>query len=401
VAGPCGAQPRARTASAATGETNGPPGLHSAVVYADDLLEPWYEQTLSLTGPLDFFDAHTHIGVNDPDTFKCTADELLAGLATTGSRAVAFPMHEPGGYPPANDHVIATAAASGGRVVAFCRVDPKDDPVAEIRRCVDAGARGIKLHPRAENFGLDEPAVRAIVAEAHERRLPILIHAGRGIPALGAHVLDLAQRFPRARFILAHAGVCDLAWLWRELDEHPNVFFDTAWFSVPDLLALFAHVAPGRILYATDIPFGSPVHASLLTFRCALQAGLSREQIGVVAGGQLERLVAGEPALDVGPAPGPERLRADSLLNRVSYFLASAVALGIGGGDTLQYVDLARLACLVGDDAPQAPICRSVLELLDLHDGLAEGATLPERFTRIHVLVIALALASTPDVPVA
>jgi predicted TIM-barrel fold metal-dependent hydrolase len=370
-------------------------------VYADDLLMPWYEQMLSLTGPLSLFDAHTHIGVNDPDTFKCTAAELLAALAPTGSRAVVFPMHEPSGYPLANDHVIATAAASEDRLVAFCRVDPRKDPVAEIRRCVAAGARGIKLHPRAEQFGLDEPGVREIVAEAHEGRLPILVHAGRGIPALGAHVLELAAEFPRAQFILAHAGVCDLAWLWRRVDEFPTLFFDTAWFSVPDLLALFAYVAPGRILYATDIPFGSPVQSSLLTFRCALQAGLSVEQIASVAGGQLDRLVAGEDALDAGPAPGPDALRTDPLLHRASYFLTSAIATALAGGDTAEYADLARLACLVGDGAPQAAICASILELLELHALVEPGATLPERFARIHVLVVALALASTPDVAVA
>jgi hypothetical protein len=370
-------------------------------VYADDLLAPWYEQLLRLTGPLTTFDAHTHIGVNDPDTFKCTADELLRALASTDGRAVTFPMHEPDGYPPANDHVIATAAASDGRLVAFCRVDPRQDPVAEIRRCVAAGACGVKLHPRAERFDLDEPGVRDIVAEAHAQRLPVLIHAGRGIPALGAHVLDLAAEFAEARFILAHAGVCDLAWIWRRVEEFPNVFFDTAWFSVPDLLALFSLVAPGRILYASDIPFGSPVHSSLLTFRCALQAGLSTEQIDVVAHGQLERLVAREEALDAGHAPGPDGVRVDPLLQRVSYFLASAVAVAIGGDDTTQYVDLARLACLVGEDAPQAPICRAVLELLELHHAVEPGETLPERFSRIHVLVIALVLASTPDVAVA
>ncbi|MEA2221325.1 MAG: uncharacterized protein QOJ35_3951, partial [Solirubrobacteraceae bacterium] len=175
--------------------------LDCTAVYADDLLAPWYEQLLASTGPLELFDAHTHIGVNDPDTFKCTAQELLAALEPTGSRAVVFPMHEPAGYPPANDHVLAAAAASDGRLVAFCRVNPREDPVAEVRRCIAAGARGIKLHPRAEQFDLDEPGVRAIVAEAHEQRLPVLVHAGRGIPALGAHVLELAAQFPQARFI--------------------------------------------------------------------------------------------------------------------------------------------------------------------------------------------------------
>src|SRR5919206_2262174 len=79
-------------------------------VYADDLLMPWFEQTMQLLPPATLFDAHTHIGVNDPDGFKCTAEELLATLAPTRSRAVVFPMHEPDGYPPANDHVIATAS---------------------------------------------------------------------------------------------------------------------------------------------------------------------------------------------------------------------------------------------------------------------------------------------------
>jgi hypothetical protein len=214
-------------------------------------------------------------------------------------------------------------------------------------------------------------------------------------------VLELAAQFPRARFILAHAGVCDLAWIWRRAGEHPNVFFDTAWFSVPDLLVLFTHVAPGRLLYATDIPFGSPRHGVMLTFRCALQARLNAEQLASVAGGQLERLVAGEEALDVGPAVGPGGLRNDPLLDRVIFFLTSAVATAIAGGDTAQYADLARLACHVGDAAPQAPICRSILELIELHHGFEPGETLPERFRRIHLLVAALALASTPDVPVA
>ncbi len=370
-------------------------------MHADDLLTPCYEHTISLIGPQAVFDAHTHIGLNDPDSFTCTADELLAGLETIGARAVTFPMHEPGGYPPANDHVIERAAASGGRLVAFCRIDPRsDDPAAEVRRCLDAGARGIKLHPRAELFGMNEPGVRAIVAEAHERRLAVLVHAGRGIPALGEHVLELAEQFPRARFILAHAGVCDLAWLWRRVGALENVFFDTAWWSVSDLLVLFSHVAPGQILHATDIPFGAPKHGIVLTVRCALQAGLSPAQISSVAGAQLQRIVAGEDVLDVGPAPGPGALRVDPLLARVSHYLISAIAAAIAGSDSEEHVDLARLACDVGDGAPQAPLCDAIRTLLDCRRDMDPGVTLQERMGPVHLLVAATALASTPDVPV-
>ena len=37
-----------------------------------------------------------------------------------------------------------------------------------------------------------------------------------------------------------------------------------------------------------------------------------------------------------------------------------------GGGDPTESLDLARLACAVGDDAPHADVCAAVLELLDL-----------------------------------
>src|SRR5688572_29855581 len=150
-------------------------------MYADHLLAPWIE-TLP---DVDFFDAHTHTGANDPDGFGATADELLEALAIVDARAVVFTMHEPGGYPAANDRVLAEAEASGGRLVAFCRLDPGADAVGEAERCLERGARGIKLHPRAERFTLDHPEVERVFALAHERRLPILVHAGRGIPALG------------------------------------------------------------------------------------------------------------------------------------------------------------------------------------------------------------------------
>ena len=369
-------------------------------MYADDVLTPWAEQTMGLLPAVGLFDAHTHIGVNDPDGFKCTGAQLLQTLAPTGSRAVVFPMHEPGGYPPANDHVLAQAAESDGRLVAFCRVDPRADPIREIRRCLAAGARGIKLHPRAELFDLDEPAVRDIVALAAEERLPILVHAGRGIPALGVHVLEFAREFPDARFILAHCAVSDLAWIWQRIHEYPNVFFDTAWFSAADQLAVYSHIPPGQILYATDIPFGTPQLSVVTSLRPALQAGLTPAHIESVMSGQLERIVAGEQTIDLGPAVGDGRIRRDPLLTRVEYFLQAAFGVAIAGADDAEMIDLARLATLVGDDAPQAPLCASIRELLAHALTIPLGDSLTERFAHIHLIVTAAAIAATPDVPV-
>jgi hypothetical protein len=369
------------------------------------LVTQWLDPLLAELPGLSFFDAHTHIGSNDPDGARCTAEELLALLATVDARAVVFPMREPDGYPEANDRVVSEAAASEGRLVPFCRLDPHEDPVGEASRCVERGARGIKLHPREEAFALDAAPVRQIFTFAHERRLPVLIHAGRGIPALGRHSLDLAAEFPDSRVILAHAVVSDVSWIWGHLADHPNVFIDTSWWNPVDLVTLFAYVPPGRILFASDAPYGMPVMNAILTLRCALQVGLSAEQVTTVMGDQLDRLLAGKKPIDTGPAPGPPDIATDLILDRVFAYLIVGLGRLIVGAPADEMVALARLGCTVDDHAPQAPVCRAMAALIDLGQQMASASTdlttpSPQRLAALGPLLLAATLAATPRVPV-
>src|SRR3954452_2405556 len=366
----------------------------------DAILRHWWDSIQDSHGPFELFDAHTHIGQNDPDGMKQTPAELLEVMAGAGARAVVFPMHEPDGYPGPNDAAIAAAAGSDGRLVSVSRLDPRDSPAAEARRCLDNGAVGIKLHPRAERFTMHEPGVREIVEVAHERGVPILIHAGRGIPALGRDTVELAAEFPNARLILAHAGTSDLAWLWHELPDHPNVFLDTAWWNPADLIALFALVAPAQIVWASDSPYGLPLVAAFTHARCALQAGVGDEALHSIMGGQIARLVAGEDPVWVGEAPGPTERALHPLMDRVVTHLISAMGRAFGGGDPDESLALARLSCAVGEDAPHADVCAAVLEFLALfRDHLAPpppGRPIP---VAARFVVAALTVARTPDVP--
>ena len=369
------------------------------------LVTQWLDPLLAELPGLSFFDAHTHIGSNDPDGARCTAEELLALLAVVDARAVVFPMREPDGYPEANDRVVSEAAVSEGQLVPFCRLDPHEDPVGEASRCVERGARGIKLHPREEAFALDAASVRRVFAFAHERRLPVLIHAGRGIPALGRHSLDLAAEFPDSRVILAHAVVSDVSWIWGHLADHPNVFIDTSWWNPVDLVTLFAYVPPGRILFASDAPYGMPVMNAILTLRCALQVGLSAEQVTTVMGDQLDRLLAGKKPIDTGPAPGPPDIATDLILDRVFAYLIVGLGRLIAGAPADEMVALARLGCTVDDQAPQAPVCRAMAALIDLGEQMASASTdlttpSPQRLAALGPLLLAATLAATPRVPV-
>jgi uncharacterized protein len=365
------------------------------------VLQPWSEIVIGQVPGLQLFDAHTHLGQNDPDEMKQTPRELLDVLRGASARgAFVFPMHEPGGYPPANDMVLAAAADADGLLVPFCRIDPHtDDARHEAERCLAAGARGIKLHPRAEQFTLDHPAVRELAALADERSLPILVHAGRGIPALGLHAVQLAGEFPNARLILAHAGICDLSWIWRVAADHPNLLFDTAWWMPADLLALFSLVPPGQILFASDAPYGSTVASAAFQLRCAVQAGLSAEQIRCIGSEQSLRIAAGLPVEPCGPAVGERERPSHVLLDRVAEFLlVGAIATFRNNESGPEMLALARLACDVPDEVDDAPVFAAIRSLLDAFNELT--AADPQDRGRIATLILAATVARTPDVPV-
>ena len=366
-------------------------------MYADEYLLPWVEALPEI----DFFDAHTHTGANDPDGYGATAEQLLDALALVDARAVVFTTHEPEGYPQANDRVIAEAEASDGRLVPFCRLDPGADPIAEAERCLARGARGIKLHPRSDRFTLDHPEVERLFALADERRLPILVHAGRGIPALGRHAYELTGSHPSARLILAHAGISDLSWLWRHADERPNLLYDTSWWTPADFQALFSLVPPGRILLGSDAPYGTPVLGFMLGMRSALQAGLDRAQLECVAARQTERVVAGDELIDAGPAPGTPAQPRDLLLDRIESYLVAAVSRMFAGARGDEYLGLARLACELGDDTPQAPVAASVAALLDRFERYTVAAPHRDGFVTpgVQLIVAAALVARTPNAP--
>jgi hypothetical protein len=324
----------------------------------DELLRPLYDAArAALPAGAEWFDAHTHIGHNDPDGYEADPEEILAALDNAGHRrALLFPMHEPGGYRAANDWVIDTCKASGGRLVALARVAPShEDAVAEARRALDAGAAGIKMHPRSDDFRLPHPAVTEVVSLVAERGGPVLFHAGRGIPNLGEAVVELCRAFPGAKIILAHAGISELGWIAPAAAELPNLFFDTAWWQVADLLALYATIPPSQILYASDLPYGSGIFHGFAFLRCASAVGLRGEALGAIAGGSMERVLAGEPPLDLGPAPGAGALGPRDLgFERAVTYLGLASNFGYRGVDPTEPLSLARLGLQRLDDHPVA-----------------------------------------------
>jgi len=285
--------------------------------------------------------------------------------------------------------------AHPGRFEALCRLDPADRPVEEARRCLDAGAAGFKLHPRGESFELVDARLDEVFELAEERRLPIMIHAGAGDAEVGGHALERAERHRGARLILAHCGVGAFEQVVPRIGDFENVYFDTSWWNPADLWALFRLVPPSRILYASDIPFASPAEGMILTGRIAIQAGLSPEQIRGVMGGQLERLIAHEEPLELGPVPEEAAPLAPEL-ERLYVTLLTAVEPMLRGADPGQGLELARAASRM-PSGPHADVMECVDALLELNDRQLEPDPLrAQRAPGFDLVLIAAVAARTP-----
>jgi uncharacterized protein len=246
----------------------------------------------------------------------------------------------------ANDRTLAFAERSGGRLIPFVRLDLAEDPVEEATRCLDLGARGIKLHPRAQRFLLNDERLAPVFALAAERRVPILIHGGRGLPPIADHLRRLVDRYPAAQLIIAHAGIADLAALAECFAAKAGVFFDTSVWSPIDLLSLYHLVSPEQVVYASDYPYGQQPSSLLIAVRTARLAAFDDEQLRALLAGTANRIADGEPPLEPSPPRGSATFAQPLGLARIHQYLSMATPLlWTRQADTIGVLGLALNAC--------------------------------------------------------
>jgi predicted TIM-barrel fold metal-dependent hydrolase len=277
-------------------------------------------------------------------------DELIGGMDRYGvSRANMFCLDEPDRHPAftlANDRTLAHAARSGGRLIPFVRLDLNETPIDEAKRCLDAGARGIKLHPRAQGFDSTDERLGPVFALAAERRVPILIHGGRGLPPIAAGLAALVERYPEAQLIIAHAGIADMAHLAEAMAGRKGVVFDTSTWSPIDLLDFYRQVPPEQVVYASDYPYGQYTSSLYIALRTAILAGYDETHLRLMLGGTAGRIADGLELPEPTTPRGPDSYRQPMQLARIHQYLSMATPLlWTSQPDTMGVLGLAINAC--------------------------------------------------------
>jgi uncharacterized protein len=288
------------------------------------------ELARELPGDAHIFDAHVHLG-HDIDGMTGVYEDLERINDRYGiSRCFMFCMDEVDRHPAfraANDRTLAHAERSGGRLIPFVRLDLSEEPIEEATRCLDLGARGIKLHPRAQRFLLNDERLAPVFELAADRGVPILIHGGRGLPPIADHLHRLVERYPGSQLIIAHAGIADLGSLAGYFAGMTGVFFDTSVWSAIDLLSLFHLVSPEQIVYASDYPYGQQPSSLLISVRTARVAGLGEDQLRGMLYGTARRIADGEPPVETTKPVGNQTFAQPMAFARIHQYLSMATPL--------------------------------------------------------------------------
>ena len=332
--------------------------MDDVLARAQELLRSYDEQLREeLPEGAEIFDAHVHLG-DDIDGFRGVYEDLERINERYGlSRCFMFCMDEPDrqrAFRAPNDRTLAHAERSGGRLIPFVRLDLAVEPIEEAVRCLDRGARGIKLHPRAQRFLLNDERLAPVFELAAERRVPILIHGGRGLPPIADHLARLVEANPEAQLIIAHAGIADLAGLAAHFGGKAGVFFDTSTWSPVDLLDCYRQVSPEQMLYASDYPYGQQPASLLIAVKTARLAGFDERQFRDMLAGNANRIADGEPPLEPSPPAGSDTFSQPMSFARIHQYLSMATPLlWTRQPDTVGVLGLALNACSERDGHPE------------------------------------------------
>ncbi len=176
--------------------------------------------------------------------------------------------HKPGIARELNAWLAETSRGLGGYGLPLATVHLGDvDPLEDVRRALDDGCVGLKIHEDVQRIAVDDPRFDAIYGLLAERRGFVLAHIGPipwdypphdGLTRV-ARVLGRHRELP---FVVAHFGSPDTVGYFALMELHPQLYLDTTMVFAPqspvrrdgfhDADLLRAHA--DRVLYGTDFP---------------------------------------------------------------------------------------------------------------------------------------------------
>ena len=191
-----------------------------------------------------------------------TADE--AGIDT----CVVFPGSVPADPREINAQLLQESK-NESRILPGCLINPTMGPEAadDLKRCVDKGARTVKLMAATHRYRIDSPCADPIMELAKSLGIPATIHSGSPLSGCSPEYIGyLARRHPEVTIIMDHMGYRE--WIRLAVQaavENPNIYLGTTLIAAAEPIliknvARDGQVGADRIVFGSNSPSGVATH---------------------------------------------------------------------------------------------------------------------------------------------
>ncbi len=252
-------------------------------------------------------DAHTHIHP-DPNGFGERFDASLKNLVDSLDRcpvekAILLPF-----FPQVPNEFIAKSCKKfPDKLIGFASLNPLEGERAakilesDIKKY---NLKGLKLHPRLQNFELTDPSILPVFKKCADLAIPAIIDAFPGTTkkdgaSVPIQIGKIADSVPDAKIIIAHAGgykVLDSLFVAK---NHRNIFLDLS-FSLnyfqsssieQDIGFVIKKLGADRCIYGSDHPEMSLDTTYEQSVNLLKKFNLDDDEMTSVFGGTIESLL--------------------------------------------------------------------------------------------------------------
>ena len=207
-----------------------------------------------------------------PAEFNGEAYGKAGVLATMDEAGIDASVVFIGGVPidprEANAQVLREVKGES-RILPGALINPTMGPLAtdDLKRCVDRGARTVKLMAAAHRYQLDSACVDPIMELADSLGIPATIHSGSPLSGCSPEFIGtLAKRHPNVTIIMDHMGYRE--WIGHAVAvaaENSRIFLGTTLIAAAEPISVKdvargGQVGADRIVFGSNAPSGVAMH---------------------------------------------------------------------------------------------------------------------------------------------
>lgn len=213
-----------------------------------------------------------------------TIEDVLANMEDSGIDNTIMANFAPPRILDANNRWNLEMAELHSSLTALVSFHPEMEGCVPrlLEEYVEMGARGIKLHPMAQNFSPAHEGMHELYESCAELGFPIVFHCGRVSNARVNDFADLdsilpvVEEYDRIPFVLTHMADGNVDNVLRLAKDHPHVYFDTSivitgfppiqqvnepsWLNDGEVADILREIGAERVVFGSDYPWGSPSH---------------------------------------------------------------------------------------------------------------------------------------------